>query len=918
MKSVTPTNPDQNPPIKRTQIQQLSRQYRSTICSVAISTITLSLPLLFPDPAQAASCIAGTVFEDKNYVGGSGRSLATATGIGRPGARVELYDNTGAFNSFATTDPNGLYSFDCSAIASGSYTVRVVNNTVISSRSGTVAGLIPVQTFRTNGGSADTNRVGGERPEWTDALPGASGIMLATLTDTATKTTPLSIATVTSGSTTSVDFGYNFDTIVNTNDSGQGSLRQFITNSNALGDEASLPDGYETSIFMIPNGGANPGQNSSYTNQLTNQSTGGVAVINLVSALPNITGTKTKLDGSTQTVKVGNTNNGTPLGSIDRVGVDNILVAKFDRPEVEIKGNFVLTSTGSDNQIKNIAFNAHRILVAGANSLVQDNLVGMQADGTNNAATAAVLLYGIEAGTASDIIIRHNYVRVNQSGIRRDINGTKLTIEQNEVDGPSSGQTLTFDGILLIRSGSNDVIRNNLSKNQKGGGIEVGFQNGTFTNTLIENNTVFRNGYLDYGGTVPSTETMGVAAYALTTNSSVVLSKNIITQSSGAGVVVMSAAGIKLTKNSIFANGTSINGSGLSIDLDAAVRDPNAYTSVAVAGVTPNTGTMSAALPNGGMNYPIFTRVRRVGNTLKLAGYIGNAPAGNTAFAGARIEIYRSDDDGNQNGKVIVGDTLNTPHGEGRDYIGYIVADANGLFNTTNAATPFIVDGISPTTLAATDKITATATSSASSAIAPNSTSEFSENIPLVTNDPQLVLVKRVTAIGNTAITTTIDDTRATTTAANDNNSKWPMPIDTTSGISNILKGSLITSKVMPGQEIEYTIYFLSAGNVPIKNVNICDLIPTNTTYIANSGSIKFGTSPAVALTNEYKTGAIPNATIPGIGLCKSTVANAQTTANLSAAENPNGLVWVQVDKNRSALAENEYGYIRFRVLTAQ
>jgi hypothetical protein len=26
--------------------------------------------------------------------------------------------------------------------------------------------------------------------------------------------------------------------------------------------------------------------------------------------------------------------------------------------------------------------------------------------------------------------------------------------------------------------------------------------------------------------------------------------------------------------------------------------------------------------------------------------------------------------------------------------------------------------------------------------------------------------------------------------------------------------------------------------------------------------------------------------------------------------------VWVQVDKNRSALAENEYGYIRFRVLT--
>jgi trimeric autotransporter adhesin len=886
------------------------RDRHRTICSLIVATSTLSLLLLFPDAAQAAACIAGTVFEDKNYSGGSGRNLVNSAGIGRPGARVELYDNTGAFNSFASTDSTGTYSFDCTAApAAGIYTVRVVNNTVRSSRSGgtTVPALLPVQTFRTNGGIADTNRVGGERPEWTDADQGSSGTMLATLNNSTTKTTPLSIATVTSGTTTTgVDFGYNFDTIVNTNDSGQGSLRQFILNSNALGGESSLPGGYETSIFMIPNGAAN---------QLTN----GVAIINLTSVLPDITGANTRLDGSTQTVNVGNTNSGT-VGSIDRVGVDNFSVAKFDRPEVEIKGNFALTSTGSNNQIKSIAFNAHRIAVSGTNSLVQDNLVGMQADGTNNANTAAVTLYGITAGSNSGIIIRHNYVRVDQSGIRRDTNGSNLTIEQNEVDLPSSGHTLTFDGILLIGSGSNDVVRNNLSKNQKGGGIEVGFQNGTLTNTLIENNTVFHNGYTTYGGNTPSTETMGVAAYSLTTNSSVVFSKNIITQNSGAGVVVMSAAGIKLTKNSIFANGTSTNGSGLSIDLDATVRDPNSYTSATVAGVTPNTGTMSVTLPNGGMNYPIFTRVRRVGNTLKLAGYIGNDPAGNTAFAGATIEIYKADDDGNQNGKVIASDTSNTPHGEGRNYIGSIVADANGLFNTTNAATPFMtdIDGISPTTLTATDKITATATSSATAAIAPNSTSEFSENMPLVTNDPQLVLVKRVTAIGSTAITTIVDDTRATSTAANDNNSKWPTTSGTTGGISNVLKGSLTTSKVLPGQEIEYTIYFLSAGNVAIKTVNICDLIPPNTTYVTGSGKISFnGSTPPTAVSGEYiPAGAVLNTTVPGIGLCKSTVANAQTTANLSAAENPNGLVWIQVDKNRSALAENEYGYIRFRVLT--
>ncbi len=37
-----------------------------------------------------------------------------------------------------------------------------------------------------------------------------------------------------SGDVSGVDFGFNFDVIVNTNDAGQGTLRQFILNSNLL------------------------------------------------------------------------------------------------------------------------------------------------------------------------------------------------------------------------------------------------------------------------------------------------------------------------------------------------------------------------------------------------------------------------------------------------------------------------------------------------------------------------------------------------------------------------------------------------------------------------------------------------------------------------------------------------------------
>ena len=55
-----------------------------------------------------ASRITGTVFEDVNYGGGAGRSLAASAGVGRPGARVELYDAAGAYLSATTTNAAGL------------------------------------------------------------------------------------------------------------------------------------------------------------------------------------------------------------------------------------------------------------------------------------------------------------------------------------------------------------------------------------------------------------------------------------------------------------------------------------------------------------------------------------------------------------------------------------------------------------------------------------------------------------------------------------------------------------------------------------------------------------------------------------------------------------------------------------------
>jgi CSLREA domain-containing protein len=194
------------------------------------------------------STISGTVFEDVNYGGGIGRDLAAAAAaapsfaVGRDTVTVELYDNAGSFVTSTTTAGGGTYSFD---VLPGTYTVRVVNTTVSSSRPGSDGSELAVQTYRADGASEaagdGAKKVGGERPSNEDAPANSGAQTLAALqgtdldADGVTDWTQ-SIVTVdaSGGDVTGVGFGFNFDTIVNTNDSGQGTLRQFILNSNLL------------------------------------------------------------------------------------------------------------------------------------------------------------------------------------------------------------------------------------------------------------------------------------------------------------------------------------------------------------------------------------------------------------------------------------------------------------------------------------------------------------------------------------------------------------------------------------------------------------------------------------------------------------------------------------------------------------
>jgi uncharacterized repeat protein (TIGR01451 family) len=110
---------------------------------------------------------------------------------------------------------------------------------------------------------------------------------------------------------------------------------------------------------------------------------------------------------------------------------------------------------------------------------------------------------------------------------------------------------------------------------------------------------------------------------------------------------------------------------------------------------------------------------------------------------------------------------------------------------------------------------------------------------------PNVLLVKRITAINggtNTVggdslagyineLTNAYDDnditipTQPTPTSPAKDTDKWPTP-------STFLLGGINGGNIKPGDEMEYTIYFLSAGSSEAKNVLFCDRVPTNVSFI--------------------------------------------------------------------------------------
>ena len=184
-------------------------------------------------------------------------------------------------------------------------------------------------------------------------------------------------------------------------------------------------------------------------------------------------------------------------------------------------------------------------------------------------------------------------------------------------------------------------------------------------------------------------------------------------------------------------------------------------------------------------------------------------------------------------------------------------------------------------------------------------------------NAASLILVKRITNISpnpnSINFNTVVDDGVSNN---EDDDPNWA---------SNFLTGQISLEDVRPGDEIEYTIYFLSNGDRPINNVKLCDLVPDNMSFVENS----FGSSRGINLFFDNTTETLsnnPNDTDRGKFInpdtdpptfCKK-MNSSGDLVTVARQDNKNGIVVVNIDDTlppatNPGTPTDAYGFIRFR-----
>jgi len=401
--------------------------------------------------------------------------------------------------------------------------------------------------------------------------------------------------------------GINSQVVTNTNNSGQGSLRQAIINANTIANTDSI-------IFNIPltDSGYDPIR--------------GVFRIKIYSSLLNdINRNGLVIDGFSQTRFTGNTNNNI-LGTGGNVGVDNILFPFVEGPEIEIVDDggliYCFKITASNVKILGLAItgfgnsystNHGNIVVQGSNKFVviERNVLGCYADSFSKPDSSYlsggcnIYLNGSDSGFVTQNILSWAGV----AGIYATADADAWTVTYNETSYNGFGQPI-LDGMDFATASGYQTIMYNKLYNNAANGIDS-YQSKGFN--LIENNTIYGNGVINW-------ENSGIRVYG----ENDIIRKNIIHSNRGAGILVTSAATNHIiSQNSIWGNGAfASNGiaatKNIGINLITSIENHSRGTAPFY---TLNDWGDSDIGGNDLINYPILETVKITPSQIEIEGY---------------------------------------------------------------------------------------------------------------------------------------------------------------------------------------------------------------------------------------------------------------------------------------------------------
>ncbi|MGC1307547.1 MAG: DUF11 domain-containing protein [Phormidesmis sp.] len=191
----------------------------------------------------------------------------------------------------------------------------------------------------------------------------------------------------------------------------------------------------------------------------------------------------------------------------------------------------------------------------------------------------------------------------------------------------------------------------------------------------------------------------------------------------------------------------------------------------------------------------------------------------------------------------------------------------------------------------------------------------------------KVLIVKRITAINGqpsnpndgTDLSRFVDDT-VLPYAPDDNHPNWPV---------NYLLGELSAGAVKPGDELEYTVYFLSSGTLNASDVRLCDRLFPEQAFVTDAygpgvaAQLRLGTGPVIDLTAARDGGdraeIIPaNSSVPITCNLQGLNDNGTLMIDITGANGTGNPQLTELPASTSAGNPNDaYGLFRFRTIVS-